>query len=69
MTICLEISGTELKFTVAGRSKQLRELSRPQGLALAAVAIKTAVRPSIGAVGTPDFISDAGRPLPIQHVN
>jgi len=26
-TIWLEISGTELKFTVAGRSKQLRDLS------------------------------------------
>ena len=59
-TIRLEISGTELKFIVAGRSKQLRDLSRAQGPASTVVATQTAERPNTKAIGNQTFICRCG---------
>jgi hypothetical protein len=55
-TIWLEISETELKFTVGGRSKQLRDLSRAQGPASTAVAAQTAERANAKVAGPQTFI-------------
>jgi hypothetical protein len=55
-TIWLEISATELKFMVAGRSKQLRDLSRAQGPASTPVAAQTAERANARVAGTQTFI-------------
>jgi hypothetical protein len=55
-TIWLEISETELKFTVAGRSKQLRDLSRAQGPASALVAAQKAEKANATVAGTETFI-------------
>jgi hypothetical protein len=56
LTIWLEISGTELKLMVAGRSKQLREWSRAQGPASTAVAAEMAARAKAKLAGTQTFI-------------
>jgi len=55
-TIWLEISETELKFMVAGRSKQLRDLSRAQGPASTPVAAQRAERANAKVAGTETFI-------------
>ena len=55
-TIWLEISETELKFMVAGRSKQLRDLSRAQGPAFTPVAAQRAERANAKVAGTETLI-------------
>jgi hypothetical protein len=55
-TIWLEISETELKFMVAGRSKQLRDLSRAHGPASTPVAAQRAERTNAKVAGTETFI-------------
>jgi len=52
----LEISETELKFIVAGRSKQLVDLSRAQGPASTAVAAQTAERANARVAEMQTFI-------------
>jgi hypothetical protein len=52
LTILFEISGTELKFIVAGTSKQSRDLSRAHGPALTDAAAQTPERPNTSAAGT-----------------
>jgi hypothetical protein len=55
-TICFEISETELKFMVAGRSKQSRDLSRAQGPAFTPVTAQRAERTNAEMAGTETFI-------------
>jgi hypothetical protein len=52
----LEISGTELKLMVAGRARQLRELSREHGSAFTAASVQTTVRANIRAIETRPLI-------------
>ena len=56
LTICLEISGTELKLMVAGRLKQLRDLSWAHGSAFAAAVAQATDRANIRIVETPALI-------------
>ena len=56
LTICLEISGTELKLMVAGRLKQLRDLSWAHGSAFAAAVAQATDRANIRIVETPPLI-------------
>ena len=56
LTICLEISGTELKLMVAGRLKQPRDLSREHGSAFTAGAAQTTDSANIKIVETRPLI-------------